>query len=133
MRRSAFAVSAMMALSVVMVQGCQRLNEEQNVTLGVGEVKGLSIEPPRSEQKVTVTVTSSASPVDVYVVLDPNRAAVSQSLEKGMAPEASKVLASQKKVQEASLEATIPAKTAYAVVLAGATKDTQVKLKIQGR
>jgi hypothetical protein len=110
--------------------GCGRLNYETTVPLGAGEIQALRIDAPRREQKVSVTVTSAGSPVDVYVILEKDKAAAEEALLDRKKPAAS--LAGTMKVQEATLQATIPANTAFVVLLGGANKPSQVKVKVTG-
>jgi hypothetical protein len=95
-----------------------------------GDYKTFEMDPPRREQKVIITVTSSAAPVNVYLVAADDLQAATKAVEHFGKP--ANPLASQEKTQDATLEATIPAKTGYAVLLAGATKETEVKIKITG-
>jgi hypothetical protein len=43
------------------------------------------------------------------------------------------ILAKLEKAREGSLEVTIPAKTEFGVIVAGATNDTSVEFKITGK
>ena len=43
---------------MLLLSGCQRLKVEQTLAVAGGEVKMLTISPPRYEQKVTVQVSS---------------------------------------------------------------------------
>ncbi len=117
--------------SAVLLAGCQKLDYEQTLKMEAGDVKSFPVDPPRSEQKVTVTVTSTIAPVNVYLVLEKDQEAALKALDHYQKPV--NPLASQEKTQDATLEATVPAKTGYVVLLAGATKDTEVKIKITGR
>jgi hypothetical protein len=122
----------LLAALFLALSGCgQRLNYETTVQLGDGEVQSLSIEPPKTEQKVSVVVTSPASPIDAYIVLDKDKEAAKQALLDRKKPAES--LAGKAKTQDATLEATIPANTAFAVLLGGANKSSQVKIKVSGR
>jgi hypothetical protein len=122
----------LLAALLLVVAGCgQKLNYDTTVQLGDGEVQSLSIEPPKREQKVSVTVTSSGSPIDVYIVLDKDKEAAKQALLDRKKP--AEALASKVKTQDATLEATIAANTGFAVLLGGANKNAQVKVKVTGR
>ena len=119
-------------LLLVLAAGCQApLNFEKTVQLGAGDVQAFPVDAPRREQKVSVAVTSSNSPLDVYIVLEKDQEATKQALLAYRKP--ASVLAGMEKTQEARLEATIPARNAFVVMLGGATKDTSVKLKLTGR
>jgi hypothetical protein len=132
MRRSPVLL-ACLALSLPGLGGCQKLDEKRSVTLAPGDVKNLQIDAPRADQKVHVAVTSSDCPVDVYVVLQKDHDSVDQTLLAGNKPDAKKVLASQEKTRDASLEATVPAKSGYSIFFAGATKPTTVSVQVSGR
>jgi hypothetical protein len=117
---------------ILALAGCgQRLDYESTVQLDAGEVQSLGVDPPRREQRVSVTVTSTSVPVDVYVVLEKDKESGKQALLDVKKPAES--LASKTKTQQATLEATIPAKTGFAILLGGATKSSQVKVKVIGR
>jgi hypothetical protein len=112
--------------------GCgQKLNYETTVQLDDGQVQSLSIDPPRKDQSANVTVSSSGSPIDVYVVLEKDKEAGKQALLDSKKPAES--LARKVKTQDAILEATIPANTGFAILLGGASKSSQVKVKVTGR
>jgi hypothetical protein len=112
--------------------GCgQKLDYDSTVQLDAGQVQSMMIDAPKREQRVSVTVTSSSSPIDVYVVLDKDKEAGKQALLDGKKPAAA--LASQAETQDATLEATMPANSAFAILLGGASKTSQVKVKVTGR
>jgi hypothetical protein len=122
----------LLAALFLALPGCaERLNYETTVQLGDGEVQSLSIDPPKSEQRVSVTVSSSGSPIDAYIVLDKDKEAAKQALLDRKKPAAT--LDGRAKTQDATLEATIPAKTGFAILLGGANKSSQVKVKVSGR
>jgi hypothetical protein len=131
MRRILSLRRCLVAALLLALSGCTRLSYETTIQLGAGEVQSLSIDPPRREQKVSVTVTSSAAPVDVYVVLEKDKEAAKEALLDHKKPAAS--LAGNVKTQEATLEATIPANTPFAILVGGASKTSQVKVKATGR
>lgn len=123
---------SLLTLVLLVLAGCgQRLDYETTVDLDEGQVQSLSIDAPKREQKASVTATSSTAPINVYVVLDKNKEAAKQALLDRRQP--AEALARQVKTQDATLEATIPANTRFAVLLGGASKHTQVKVKITGR
>jgi hypothetical protein len=112
--------------------GCQRLNIEQKVTLSGIEPKQLDVDAPRYEQKVTVEVDSPGVPVFAYLVKTEDAEAAMRALEREKEPE--NVLAGTKeKSEKVSLTATIPAKTAYSVLLrpTGARAEATVRIKGQ--
>jgi hypothetical protein len=111
--------------------GCQRVNEERTLSVELNDVKAVTIEAPKREQRLAVTATA-AVPIDVYVVLEKDRSAVEEALQKGARPD--KLLASQLKVEQASLEATVPAQNEYSVLVRSTSgKKADVKLKITGK
>ena len=110
--------------------GCQRLNHERTIDLNEGDVREIVIDGPRGEQLVTVSVNAD-SPVDVYVVLEGDLEKTRNTLMNQKTPTGE--LACKRAVRNDSLEATIPARSNFAVLLSGARKRTDVKLKIMGR
>jgi hypothetical protein len=117
---------------VVLSAGCrkQRVDVEKTVQVDPGDIKSTAVEAP-SEQQVTVTVSSPGSAVNVYLVLG-EEDQVMRALQDGKQP--TNVLASKEKVEEATLEAKVPAKKEVAVVLSNASgKSAQVKVKFTGR
>jgi hypothetical protein len=121
----------LLAASLLAVPGCgQKLYHENTVQLGAGEVQLILIDAPKREQRVSLTVSSGGSPVDVYVVAEKDKEAAKEAVLDGKKPSAS--LAGKVKVQDATLEATIPANTAFAILLGGASKSSTVKVKVTG-
>jgi hypothetical protein len=119
---------------VLLLAGCQRLNEDRTVDLEPQSIKYVSVDPPRSQQQVTVLVSSPGVPVDVHLVAEGEKDAAMKSLELGKRLESSKLLtAAQLNVESATLEATVPARTGFTVLLSGARKKAAVHLKITGR
>src|SRR5205823_1866650 len=119
-------------LTAASVAGCQRLNHEGTYPIDPGIVQAVEITPPAGEQKVTVDVQASPGSIDVYVVLADNVAAVKEKLLNYKKPDASELKVSKEKMESGTLETTIPSGKAFAVILAGAKKKTEVKLKIKG-
>jgi hypothetical protein len=112
--------------------GCgQKLDYETTLLVGDGEVQTLSIDPPKRAQKVSVTATSSGSPVSVYVVLEKDKESAKQALLDGKKP--AQALIGTAKTKDATLEANVPAQTAAVVLVGGARKSSEVKVKISGR
>ncbi len=112
--------------------GCkQRLNEEHTMALEPGMTKSLQIDAPTGAQKVTVTVASPGVPVRAYLVLEKDRTAAEDALVAGKKP-ASALAATEG--DQGTLEGTVPAKEAYAVVVSnGSGKPAQVKVTIKGQ
>ena len=116
----------------LLVAGCQKaINLEKTTTLTVGAVEAsVILSAPRSEQKIRVSI-ASADPVDVDIVLETNREAVTKTLLVGKRPAGDMVVASMLKAKTDTVSATIPAGMQYAIVLSGATKSTDVKLTMK--
>jgi hypothetical protein len=117
---------------VLLASGCQRsLSLEKTVKLLPGDVQAPAIvDAPRAEQKVRVSVTS-AEPVDLDVVLEANRAAVTEGIQANRRPAADKVLASKEQTKADTLSVTIPAGKEFAVLLSGAKKETEAKVTVK--
>jgi hypothetical protein len=98
--------------------------------LNEGDVREIVIDGPRGEQLVTVSVNAD-SPVDVHIVLEGDLEKTRNTLMNQKTPTGE--LAGKRAVRNDSLEATIPARSNFAVLLSGARKRTDVKLKIMGR
>jgi hypothetical protein len=122
-----------LALVLLTLVGCQRLNVDKKISLAPNEVQDIIIDAPKSQQQVKVVVNSSASPVDVYVVLEEAQNAVKAKLLENKRPDPSKVLASELAAESATVEATIPAKNEFRILLTGAKKATDVQVKVTGR
>jgi len=123
-----------MSFALLALAGCgQRLNVEKTLSVAAGGVNELTVTGPTSEQKVSVEISSSASAIDAYVVLEQNREQVKSDLLKSKTPDSGKVLAGKSGVKDHTLEATVPAGKEFAVVIGGATNTTEVKLKVVGR
>jgi hypothetical protein len=127
------ALCLLVALGLL-VTGCrkQRLDEESTLTVPPGEAQSKIVDAPRAEQQVTATVSSPGAPVSAYLVLEKNRSAAQDALLNGKRP--ANVLDGKDKVEEASLQGTVPAGEEFAVVVSNAgSKNAQVKVKITGR
>ena len=134
MRQTAPLAWALLGSLLLLSGGCQRLDDERTVQLAPTQVHTIQFDAPRSDQKVTVTMSSPGALVEVYVVLEQNREAAVQSLDQGKRPAKEQILASSEKTEEATLEATVPARSAFAVLLnSKAGKTAQVKVKVTGR
>src|SRR5262245_432385 len=106
----------LLAILFLALPGCgQKLDYESSMQLDAGDVQWISIDSPKREQRVSVTVTSSGSPVDVYVVLGKDKEAAKQALLDTKKPTES--LANKVKTRESTLEVTIPANTGFAVLV----------------
>ncbi len=118
-------------LILAVLPGCaQRVSVERTVTLEPGDIlQPAIVDAPRGQQKVRVEV-GAAEPVDVDVALESDANPIMDALRAGKRPDAAKVLASKQGARNETLEATIPAGKSYTVILSGARKKTEVKLKV---
>jgi hypothetical protein len=125
-------MGCLLVLVLLGSSGCQRLNHEATVQVEPTGVQSTIISAPRSDQKVAVDVSSPGAPVNVYVVLEKDEEAARDALGRQQKP--ANVLAGKEKVEQDTLETTIPAGKGFAVLLGSASNKTaQVKLKVTGR
>jgi hypothetical protein len=118
------------AAAVIALPGCQRVNIEKTVTLDIGDIKEpAQVSAPSGQQKIRVEINAT-EPIDVDVALEEQAVEARKSLTAGKRPDAGKVLASKQGVKTETLEATIPAGKDYTVILSGARKKSEVKLKL---
>jgi hypothetical protein len=123
---------ALLAVGFLAAAGCQRLDYQTTMDVAPNEVRIREIDAPRKEQKVTVHVSSSGAPVDVYVVLDKDKADAEAALLKEKRPANS--LAGKDKVTDDTLEATVPARNPFHIlVMNHADTTATVKLTVKGR
>jgi hypothetical protein len=116
------------ALSVV---GCSKLHEERTVQVAPGEERTLVIDAPKRDQKVQVDFSSPGVAVNVYVLLEKDDQAARKAIDAGTTSD--KMLASQLKAEQGSLQATIPGGNNFlVVVVAASTKTANVTVKING-
>ena len=114
-----------------LLTGCQRLNDERTVSVSLGDPYSIEYSAPRYEQKVTIQVSSPGAPVSAYLVAEPDRQAAQLLLNQKKTPE--KSLAGKEKAEEFTLEATVPAKTAFVLLIRADKKEAQVRVKATGR
>ena len=120
------------AVLLTWAAGCQKMHETKAFDLHTGEVRDIHISAPTYGQTVKVVATSSDSPIAVYVVLEKDFEAVHKALMNYKEPDQAMVLASGKDSKELTVEAKVPAKNEYAVLVARANKKTKVDLDITG-
>jgi hypothetical protein len=118
---------AAVGLASLVMAGCQRINQERTIHLESGDVQAIIVDPPSNEQKIMVKITSG-SPIDAYVVLERDLQTAKQALLDSRSVKTA--LASKQKDQNPTLEATIPSRNGFAILLAGARKSTEAKVKI---
>lgn len=116
----------------LLLLGCQRVNTERTWPMEHGEIKSLTVDAPRGEQKVLVAVNAGGAPVDVYLVLEADADAARDALLAERKPP--KVIASQEKVQDVLLDGTIPAGKGYQVLIRNnGGRNSDVKVKVTGK
>lgn len=125
------------ALILTIATGCQKLNYEQSFQLTMGEVREVEFTAPTFSQKVTAVITPSKGPVSAYLAKKENGEAIRKVLDRvGQEPDASQVLASKKaseKAEPITLEATVPGKTPYILLLRAGKASTDVRVSLKGR
>lgn len=117
--------------------GCSvsSFKQQTSFTLEGTQVRSMTIEAPASAQRATVEVTSDV-PVHVFVVASKDLpGSVDQLNEMFLAnKKPTNPLASEENVTNKSIEASVPAKTEYQVIVYNpGAKSAQVKLTIQGK
>jgi len=127
MRRAFGRASCLILLVLV---GCHKLNYEKSESLSPGETKTYTVEAPKGDQKVRVVARSSEGPVSVYLVLQHEAQAVEAAITGGHTPPKDKVLAGAEKQNEVTLDATVPAKNEFTVIVGGASKKTTITVKV---
>ncbi|MGH7170181.1 MAG: hypothetical protein ACRELG_07900 [Gemmataceae bacterium] len=114
-----------------LLSGCQRLNDERTVTVPSFSLQEIEYSEPRYEQKVTIQISSPGVPVTVYLVRKADSEAAQKRINQNEAPE--NALAGKEKVEETTLEATVPGKTAYVLFIRADKKEAKVHIKATGR
>jgi len=133
MLRRVVSLTIPLAVVLLMLPGCpsgHTLDYEKTVSMEPADTKFYTIDAPRSQQKIRVQV-DSAEPVDVDVTLETDKADVEKALQAQKRPDAAKLLASKQGAKSESVEAMIPAGKSFTIVLSGAKKKTEVKLKVK--
>jgi hypothetical protein len=111
--------------------GCQsKLNVSSAYKIDAGGIQTLTLDAPRYDQKMTVTVTTDA-PVTVNVYLQENANAIEQDLTRTQ--KSDKVLATWTGDSTGTLEAMVPAKKAAVVRIETTTKPANVTVKVVGK
>lgn len=123
-----------LGLLLLALAGCQRpVSEDKSLTLQPGDIVQPAIVPaPRGEQKVRVEVTAS-EPIDVDVALEEQKEPIMSALRTDKRPDAAKTLKSQPQTKSATLDVTIPAGKEYTVILSGARKKSDVRVKVNSQ
>ena len=125
-------VYLLFALSATLLFGCQRLNDERTINLSAGGIQVIEYSEPRYEQKLTIHVGSSpGAPVTVYLVRKDDSEAAQNQMDRNKAPAAP--LGGKEMAEDIDLEAMVPAKTAYTLLIRADKKSTEVRVKVTGR
>jgi hypothetical protein len=121
-----------LAAALLLAAGCQRLNDERSVHVMAGNIHEIGYSAPRYQQKLTVNVSSPGAPVTVYLVREGDESTAAQNkMNAGKEPVAP--FAGKEKAEDITLEATIPAGTAYVLLIRSDKKNADVKVKVTGR
>jgi hypothetical protein len=121
-------------LAALLLAGCQRTLYDKTVPLaGASAVHEVEVEAPGRDQKVVVEFESPGVPVDVWVLLTTNKAAVKSRLMARTRPNDSEVLGGKEQAESGTVEATVPAGKDYMILIGRAKQKTDVKLKVTGK
>ncbi len=119
-------------LAAVSMAGCQKLKYENNsIEIFPFGVHRIEFDAPKYNQKLSIEAHSPGSPISVYLVSQAESDAAQDQLEKDKTPTAS--LASMEKAEEIKLEATVPANTAFVLLIRADKKSAQVRVNVSGR
>jgi len=122
------------AIALLAATGCKKINIEKSYDLEPGDNsnKILIIDPPSREQQIVVTATSSEANIGVLILKGNDEKAIEQKPEKLRSEGA--ILAEKSGEKTITLEATIPAKTPYMVMVSlMENKKSAVKLTVKGK
>lgn len=116
---------------VLLLTGCpkSKIHQERTFSVDAGDSYQLQIDAPTGNQKIAVSVSSKESTVNVYIVLDDQITGNKDDVDPAKLP-ATAILGSEKSVKDAVVSASIPAKKAYRIIVTGATKKTNVTVKV---
>jgi hypothetical protein len=126
-RRGGFILTS---LALLAVAGCQPFTYEKSHELATGIPLKLEFDPPRGDQKVTVTVTASEK-VSAYLYLKENEDKVEGSiLAKKLRTDL--LLGSETDKFNPTFEAIVPGRKYFKLYVAS-NKKTEAKVKVTGR
>jgi hypothetical protein len=113
--------------------GCQRLDLDKSYTVAAGGTQAIHLDAPRSTQDLKVEISSPGKPVSACVVKEEESTKAEEALNNGKEPAAA--LAYTGKAENLTLQAKIPAKTAFAVLVFNPDRrdPASVKIKVTGR
>jgi hypothetical protein len=113
--------------------GCGKvagLNEEKNWSMEPGGIKSVTIDAPKKDQQLKISMNSGNVSVSVFVVLEKNHDALEKELVDGKAVQ-TPTLAIKERVRDVNFSVTVPAGNEVAVVVGNVGGNpTSVKLKI---
>jgi hypothetical protein len=117
---------------VMVLSGCGGGLHESTANLEPLGIKSYDVDPPTYNQKVTVTIQTSKGPVSAYVVKTADKEKVEKALDGNKALDSASVLGSKvsNEKEDYTLEAKVPAKTAYSLILQAGKSPTEVKVKM---
>lgn len=107
------------------------LDLERTFNLGPGDTHAVEFDSGREPGTVTVRLSSTGANVNVYLVKKQDQEAATQAILDYKVPQ--NVLAKVEKAKEGTLEAMVPSGTGLAVLVAGATRDTEVKVHVKSK
>jgi hypothetical protein len=120
--------------------GCQKLNVEGTAEVGMAQTKQVDFTAPAYKQDVRATIEPEKASISAYLVKTADAEAVVSFLDRnvGKEPPASQVLAGKTyqpkdSRQDITLEATIPSRTPYSLILCGGRNSQKVKYKVVAR
>jgi hypothetical protein len=123
-------------VSALLAAGCSKMNLDRTVTLEGGQFRAIMIDPQPSNQRITVTVTSSGPPIDVFAIREADENAALKVAEDALRSNKSppNALDGRPKVTEATFTMSVAAKTSLSILLInGSSKKADVTIKMVGR
>ena len=117
------------ALMLVLLVGCSRTTLNMSRSIDADNAgKTYDLEATAAEQTIKVVATAEGGPIDVFIYLTKNKAAVEREI---MTTKLVNVLAEKQNAESVELQAKIPAKEEASVLVRSSTlKKTKASLKI---
>ena len=101
-------LNVLLLLAILICAGCApRLYDDREVTLEVGDIRTIVVDPVSRVQNVHVAASSPGAPVSVHVYLPEHEKAVERNITLGVPPE--KVLAFEENSEKITLDVVVPA------------------------
>jgi hypothetical protein len=135
MRKANLAI-LFVAVVLLGATGCQKLHFTKTLKLGPGNVEDFHFDPPAYNQRVTVTIEPTGGGVSAYLVKEADWEAAARNLRKNAEPDAGILLGSRVSrgpAETYTFEATVPAKTEYALLVKAGSQMADVKITVVGR